>query len=93
MNESVIEADYLIVGRRGGNGIRRLAGGRIQVRRSRSSTDTIARAATGTHAYPFVRLHQPSAFYGVNSRPLGSGAKDEVGLNKGYYELARARRY
>ena len=39
-------------------------------------------------AYPFVRLHQPAAFYGVNSRPLGSGAKDEVGLNKGMYELA-----
>ena len=23
-------------------------------------------------AYPFVRLHQPSAFYGVNSKKLGS---------------------
>jgi len=39
-------------------------------------------------AYPFVRLHQPSSSYGVNSRPLGTGAKDEVGLNKGFYELA-----
>jgi len=39
-------------------------------------------------AYPFVRLHQPSGSYGVNSRSLGTGAKDEVGLNKGYYELA-----
>ncbi|MGE0601907.1 MAG: NAD(P)/FAD-dependent oxidoreductase [Dehalococcoidia bacterium] len=39
-------------------------------------------------AYPFVRLHQPSAYYGVNSRPLGTGAKDQVGLNKGFYELA-----
>lgn len=39
-------------------------------------------------AYPFVTLHQPSAFYGVNSLALGSGLKDEVGLNRGLYELA-----
>lgn len=39
-------------------------------------------------AYPFVSLHQPSAFYGVNSTQLGSGEIDAVGLNKGYYELA-----
>jgi hypothetical protein len=39
-------------------------------------------------AYPFVRLHQPSSFYGVSSHPLGSGAKDQVGFNKGFYELA-----
>ena len=40
------------------------------------------------HAYPFVRLHQPSAFYGVNSRPLGSDRKDTDGWNTGLYELA-----
>jgi hypothetical protein len=39
-------------------------------------------------AYSFVRLHQPSAFYGVGSRPLGSNRIDESGFNKGYYELA-----
>ena len=39
-------------------------------------------------AYSFVTLHQPSAFYGVNSRVLGGGTKDESGLNKGLYELA-----
>ena len=39
-------------------------------------------------AYSFVRLHQPSAFYGVGSRPLGSNLIDESGFNKGYYELA-----
>lgn len=39
-------------------------------------------------AYPFVRLHQPSTTYGVNSRALGSGNKDMVGLNRGLYELA-----
>ena len=39
-------------------------------------------------AYPFVTLHQPSAFYGVNSMPLGSGLKDKTGLNQGLFELA-----
>lgn len=39
-------------------------------------------------AYPFVRLHQPSAFYGVNSRPLGTDRKDTDGWNAGLYELA-----
>jgi len=41
-------------------------------------------------AYPFVRLHQPSALYGVNSRPLGNGTKDTTGLNAGLDELATA---
>ena len=39
-------------------------------------------------AYPFVRLHQPSYFYGVTSAPLGSGVVDVVGLNAGLSELA-----
>lgn len=39
-------------------------------------------------AYPFVRLHQPSAFYGVNSRPLGHDRIDTQGWNAGLYELA-----
>jgi hypothetical protein len=39
-------------------------------------------------AYSFVRLHQPSAFYGVGSRALGSFRIDESGFNRGYYELA-----
>jgi len=39
-------------------------------------------------AYPFVTLHQPSAFYGVNSRELSGGLKDETGLNKGLSDLA-----
>lgn len=39
-------------------------------------------------AYPFVTLHQPSAFYGVNSRELSQGRKDEIGLNKGLGDLA-----
>jgi thioredoxin reductase len=39
-------------------------------------------------AYPFVTLHQPSAFYGVNSMELSKGLLDQVGLNKGLYDLA-----
>ena len=39
-------------------------------------------------AYPYVRLHQPSAFYGVNSKPLGDDVKDQTGWNAGLYELA-----
>lgn len=41
-----------------------------------------------TTAYPYVRLHQPSAFYGVNSKQLGSDCIDQTGWNKGLYELA-----
>jgi hypothetical protein len=41
-------------------------------------------------AYPFVRLHQPSSFYGVNSTSLGSGRIDQSGWNKGLSELATA---
>ncbi|TGO43694.1 hypothetical protein BCON_1058g00010 [Botryotinia convoluta] len=39
-------------------------------------------------AYPFVRLHQPSNFYGVNSRDLGEDKIDMVGWNSGLAELA-----
>lgn len=40
------------------------------------------------HAYPFVTLHQPSHFYGVSSKELSKGRKDQVGLNKGFNDLA-----
>ena len=39
-------------------------------------------------AYPFVRLHQPATYYGVNSVPLGSGTIDQMGLNAGFHALA-----
>ncbi|MFP4636611.1 MAG: NAD(P)-binding protein [Nitriliruptoraceae bacterium] len=51
------------------------------------------RHAPGGHwndAYPFVRLHQPSAIYGVNSVALGHDRIDESGLNAGFYEQATA---
>jgi len=40
------------------------------------------------HAYPFVRLHTPSAYYGVNSLALGEDRIDQIGENAGYYERA-----
>ena len=39
-------------------------------------------------AYPFVRLHTPSAYYGVNSLGLGQDRVDDTGENAGYYERA-----
>ena len=39
-------------------------------------------------AYPFVTLHQPSAYYGVSSKELSKGRIDEMGLNKGLHDLA-----
>jgi hypothetical protein len=39
-------------------------------------------------AYPFIRLHQPSAYYGVNSMPLGTDTIETLGVNAGMYERA-----
>jgi hypothetical protein len=41
-------------------------------------------------AYPFVRLHGPSALYGVNSRNLGRDQIEQTGPNAGYYPRATA---
>ena len=41
-----------------------------------------------TSAYPYVRLHQPATFYGVNSTPLGSDRIDQDGWNRGLVQLA-----
>src|SRR5919204_3921582 len=40
-------------------------------------------------AYPFVRLHQASLFYGVASTVLGSGAVQQSGPEAGLQERAR----
>lgn len=88
MPESVIEVDYLIVGA----GAAGMAFTDSLVNESKATIAIVDRqqgpGGHWNHAYPYVRLHQPSAFYGVNSRPLGSGTKDETGWNKGFYELA-----
>jgi hypothetical protein len=88
MHDPVIEVDYLIKGA----GAAGMAFADSLVAESSATIAIVDKhhrpGGHWNHAYPFVRLHQPSAFYGVTSRPLGSGAKDQVGLNKGYYELA-----
>ena len=83
-----IEADYLVVG----------AGAMGMAFVDTLITETDATVVVvdrndqpGGHwntAYPFVRLHQPSAYYGVNSRRLGSDSIDATGWNAGFYELA-----
>jgi hypothetical protein len=39
-------------------------------------------------AYPFVRLHQPSAWYGVASRELSDWSREATGFNAGMLGLA-----
>ena len=83
-----LEADYLVVG----SGAMGMAFTDVLVEETDATIVMVDRRhRPGGHwndAYPFVRLHQPSSFYGVNSRPLGSGAIDTHGWNKGLYELA-----
>ena len=88
MAESYPEVDYLVVGAG--------AAGMAFVDTLLTETDATIGIVDRHHrpgghwndAYPFVRLHQPSFFYGVNSRPLGSGALDTQGPNQGLSELA-----
>jgi hypothetical protein len=85
-----LETDYLVVGA----GAAGMAFTDALLTHS-DATVTIVdrRAAPGGHwidAYPFVRLHQPSTFYGVDSVPLGQDAIDATGNNAGFYELAGA---
>lgn len=83
-----IEADYLVVGA----GAMGMAYTDTLVAESDATVVVVDRndqpGGHWTTAYPFVRLHQPSAYYGVNSRDLGSDSIDHGGLNAGYYELA-----
>jgi hypothetical protein len=85
-----IEADYLVVGA----GAMGMAFIDTLVSETKARVVVVDRHhAPGGHwtmAYPFVRLHQPSAFYGVNSSRLGSDTIDQVGWNHGLYELATA---
>ncbi|MBK8293645.1 MAG: NAD(P)-binding protein [Solirubrobacterales bacterium] len=83
-----IETDYLIIGA-GASG---LAFADSLVAEADVEVTVIDRQdAPGghwLHAYPFLRLHSPSAYYGVNSLPLGENRIDESGDNAGYYERA-----
>ena len=83
-----IETDYLVVGA----GAVGLAFADTLLAETQAHITIVDRhGKPGGHwndAYSFVSLHQPSAFYGVNSLALGSGRKDSIGVNAGMYELA-----
>ena len=87
MTES-LSADYLIVG----SGAMGMAFTDVLLTETDATFVMVDRHhRPGGHwndAYPFVRLHQPSSFYGVNSKGLGTDRKDETGWNAGLYELA-----
>src|SRR5262245_5713170 len=84
----MIETDYLIVGA----GATGLAFADTLV--TETDADVVIvdrRAAPGGHwndAYGFVRLHQPSLYYGVISVPLGNDLLEPDGLEAGLYERA-----
>jgi len=88
MDANPIETDYLVIGA----GATAMAFVDTLLKETNARIVMVDRhGRPGGHwndAYPFVRLHQPSAFYGVNSRELGSGTKDTTALNEGLYELA-----
>jgi hypothetical protein len=87
---TTIETDYLVIGA----GASALAFADALLSAAEADVEVVMvdrRARPGGHwndAYPFVRLHQPSATYGVNSRVLGNDTIDRVGPNAGFYERA-----
>ena len=89
-NANVLEADYLVVG----SGAMGMAFTDVVVAESNKTVIVVDRYdRPGGHwlyAYPFVRLHTASAYYGVNSRVLGEGTIDSAGLNRGFHEQASA---
>lgn len=85
----VIETDYLIVGA-GASGMA-FTDALITASDTADVVIVDRRHQPGGHwldAYPFVRLHQPSAFYGVNSMTLGSDRIEADGMDAGFYERA-----
>ena len=86
-----IEADYLVVGA----GAMGLAFTDTLVSESDATVVVVDRndqpGGHWTTAYPFVRLHQPSAYYGVNSRDLGSDTIDRDRLQRGLLRAGQRR--
>ncbi len=83
-----IETDYLVVG---GGAVGMAFVDTIIAETDAHVTIVDRQAKPGGHwndAYGFVTLHQPSAFYGVNSLPLGENSMDTHGANAGMFELA-----
>ena len=82
------DTDYLIIGA----GVSGLAfADELLTRSDATMTLVDKRPAPGGHwndAYSFVKLHQPSVFYGVESTPLGRDRLETTGSNAGFMELA-----
>lgn len=88
MTAETFEVDYLIVGA----GAMGMAFADIILAESDKTVLIVdMHQKPGGHwndAYPFVTLHQPSAYYGVSSKELSKGIIDDIGLNKGLQDLA-----
>ncbi len=88
METTSLSADYLVIG----GGAMGMAFSDVLIAETDATVVIVDKHhQPGGHwndAYPYVRLHQPSSFYGVNSRKLGSDTIDQTGWNKGLYELA-----
>src|SRR4051812_47796144 len=86
----VVEADYLVVGA----GAAGMAFTDALIDHADVSVAMVDRRhGVGGHwldAYPFVRLHQASAFYGVASTLLGDGRIQQDGPEAGLHERATA---
>ncbi len=87
-----IEADYLVVGA----GAMGMAFVDTLVSETDATVVVVDRndqpGGHWTTAYPFVRLHQPSAYYGVNSRGLGSDTIDQDRVQRGVLRVGQRRR-
>lgn len=88
MSARTLETDYLVIG----SGAAGMAFTDSLITETNARVVMVdRRVAPGGHwndAYAFVRLHQPSLFYGVNSMPLGSDAIEPSGPETGMYERA-----
>jgi NAD(P)-binding Rossmann-like domain len=86
----VLESDYLVVG----GGAAGMAFTDALIDHADVSVVMVdSRHGVGGHwldAYPFVRLHQASAFYGVASTLLGNGRIQQDGPEAGLHERATA---
>ncbi|MEO1040246.1 MAG: NAD(P)-binding protein [Pseudomonadota bacterium] len=83
-----LQTDYLIIGA-GAMGL--AFADELVTRCDAAITIVDKRSAPGGHwndAYSFVKLHQPSIFYGVESTPLGRDRVETSGPNAGFMELA-----
>ena len=94
MSGSVQETDYLVIG--GGAMSAAFVDALLDADKKATVTIIERRDRLGGHwcdAYPFVTLHQPAIFYGVNSIQLGRGGNDLS--NKGeileYYDKVLSR--